>query len=1033
VFHLLDMNSIHCMRVFCEHDLIPLDAKTQRWEDSPLRYFWRIASLVHEYGKQFSNELKEKETWETLKESGSDRVIGRQYEEDDVDVFQIGFKGNFEFDCLSSGIAEDLAPLDSSFFPAGQQLDGVEELKRSKFPQVHRDFQARYLGNVKHEAVLPHSRKARSTYQKAAKQIDTWTSHNKNPFLKVYKGSFKDGSWLMNEAILVNKVAIKEMPDLFKGYHECFIHTFNGESIAKLEDLKFAWSSAVKKSKNIAITFEKSSGLDKDADLKNWLVKVTSKSGFPKDKNLGINYNFNNLELIEVYHGQWADNNTDLRKYCDCGDRIVEINDISVSTHKDWKRALDDLYEGQEVVFTIAKKDENHANTNGRNLKKARRNRAVPIYLQSTIQDGMYNAVDNWLGRSLRHLARSPLKQARVDLSGHCIGGAFASLAAAHIRSRFPMVDMRVVTWGAPMVGNENFKLLYKLLDLDKVTVRLVCGADPMPFMPSARPFLRQLVPSLSGAFSAMPTSSEKFKNEYEHVCVKTSLQDRDQGLINGAEAFSISLCHEIPYYFAMAQCQYDPTCSNWNDPLWKIVKRNLLKAAKKYITRLPKALDMIATGGFFKELISPDIDDEAGDDHDSSNPEEAGHRAEARRLAEEIRLFMGSTQTQMAQVRSDMEDLLFETREKSEHMEEMLRTTIFEQEALNSQILDKMNSQAKQAEQLLQTGKRSVEENKDSDPFRCEDLIDEMRRLQGATETISNILAKHRKKINSAIKNGNEQTKKMICEMESKMETGIQDLHKGLNTLSTHIDAGFQEQQDALEKSLTNAVSIRSEKLIHDTVKKTLAQILGDPEMKQARDNIESQTPDDLQAQFGNAAAFESMQELVRVAEDRLEELQSTKTECKWDHDIKAYNEAIRVAVDHCNFLQQISSFQRLRGKIAELKKAVRDDDRQQAMQLRQDVEALQSRLNIDKEVGDALGDHVKLKGKVNDYLLWQKYYEERVQKGEGLFRIAAEVYKACACEVNSFLVFDTNMQSPDTAVPLHRKDSFGNRPGTH
>jgi len=541
-------------------------------------------------------------------------------------------------------------------------------------------------------------------------------------------------------------------------------------------------------------------------------------------------------------------------------------------------------------------------------------------------------------------------------------------------------------------------------------------------------------VPSLSGVFSAVPTSTDKSKSEYEHVCVKTSLQDKDQGLINGAEAFSISLCHEMPYYYAMAQCQYDPTCSNWNDPAWKIVKRNLLKAAKKYITRLPKALDMIATGGFFKELISPDVDNDGGEDEDSSNPEEAGHRAEARRLAEEIRFFMGSTQTQMAQVRSDVDDLLFETREKSENMEEMLRSAIMEQESLNAQIIENIHSQAKQAEQLLKCGKRSVDENKALEPSRCEDLIDEMRRLQGATEMISKILGKHRKKISDAVRNGNEQMKKVVCEMESKMETGMHDLHNSLNTLSTHIDAGFQEQQDAIEKRLTNAVSVRSEKIIHETVRKTVDEILRDPKMRQERERMELQTPNELQMLFdGNTAAIYSMQELVDVSEGRLEELQTSRTKCKWDHDLKAYNEAIRVATDHCNFLQQIASFQRLRGKKAELRKAERDNDMQEAMQLRRDVETLQSRLNVEKEVGNTLDDHVKLKEKVNDYLLWQKYYEERMQEGEGLFRVAAEVYKQSACEINSFLIVDTNMQSPDTAVPLHRKDSFGNRPGTH
>ena len=171
-------------------------------------------------------------------------------------------------------------------------------------------------------------------------------------------------------------------------------------------------------------------------------MEVHAKSGCPQGKNFGINYNFNTLELLEVYPGLWADNQTDLRK--NIGDRLVKINDTPVSNCKEWKRAKEALVEGDDVVFTIAKA-EAQVEAKNRNLKRDCRNRAVDVYLQAKAPNGMANAVNAWLSKRLRQLTRNSLKPARVDISGHSIGGAFTTLAAASIRSEFPALHIRVI------------------------------------------------------------------------------------------------------------------------------------------------------------------------------------------------------------------------------------------------------------------------------------------------------------------------------------------------------------------------------------------------------------------------------------------------------------------------------------------------------------------------------------------------------------------------------------------------------------
>lgn len=66
----------------------------------------------------------------------------------------------------------------------------------------------------------------------------------------------------------------------------------------------------------------------------------------------------------------------------------------------------------------------------------------------------------------------------KVYFTGHSLGGSLAILAAAVL----PVKPYRIITFGAPMVGNEAFKELYKYHD---ITYRYENKLDPIPRLPS--------------------------------------------------------------------------------------------------------------------------------------------------------------------------------------------------------------------------------------------------------------------------------------------------------------------------------------------------------------------------------------------------------------------------------------------------------------------------------------------------------------------------------------------------------------------
>jgi hypothetical protein len=68
----------------------------------------------------------------------------------------------------------------------------------------------------------------------------------------------------------------------------------------------------------------------------------------------------------------------------------------------------------------------------------------------------------------------------KVFLSGHSLGGAVATLAAAEFASKYPEIQVELITFGAPVVGNYEFgKNINSLLSAHMT--RVISSGDPIP------------------------------------------------------------------------------------------------------------------------------------------------------------------------------------------------------------------------------------------------------------------------------------------------------------------------------------------------------------------------------------------------------------------------------------------------------------------------------------------------------------------------------------------------------------------------
>ena len=70
----------------------------------------------------------------------------------------------------------------------------------------------------------------------------------------------------------------------------------------------------------------------------------------------------------------------------------------------------------------------------------------------------------------------------KFRITGHSLGGALATHAAAHLLSQGINVDM-LYTFGSPRVGDNKFSTWFDAL-LKNTKVRVTHGRDPVPHLP---------------------------------------------------------------------------------------------------------------------------------------------------------------------------------------------------------------------------------------------------------------------------------------------------------------------------------------------------------------------------------------------------------------------------------------------------------------------------------------------------------------------------------------------------------------------
>lgn len=78
------------------------------------------------------------------------------------------------------------------------------------------------------------------------------------------------------------------------------------------------------------------------------------------------------------------------------------------------------------------------------------------------------------------------IKNRKIVITGHSLGGALATLFSVKIRAIMPNVIENqleeIVLFGSPSVGLKKFKLFYN--EFNKKTIRIINGSDVVPFTP---------------------------------------------------------------------------------------------------------------------------------------------------------------------------------------------------------------------------------------------------------------------------------------------------------------------------------------------------------------------------------------------------------------------------------------------------------------------------------------------------------------------------------------------------------------------
>ena len=96
------------------------------------------------------------------------------------------------------------------------------------------------------------------------------------------------------------------------------------------------------------------------------------------------------------------------------------------------------------------------------------------LFMKDSVQDEIFSAVKELMQRYPDY---------KLIVTGHSLGGALSTICGTDLAILLPDVDVRVINFGAPRVGNEAFKELVESLPNLSIT-RLVHHMDVVPRTP---------------------------------------------------------------------------------------------------------------------------------------------------------------------------------------------------------------------------------------------------------------------------------------------------------------------------------------------------------------------------------------------------------------------------------------------------------------------------------------------------------------------------------------------------------------------
>jgi hypothetical protein len=159
-------------------------------------------------------------------------------------------------------------------------------------------------------------------------------------------------------------------------------------------------------------------------------------------------------------------------------DLPMNLNDVP--NPERWRGFWSNCY--TDICYSLTALDFAHADRNPNQTN-------IPDLADVLVHEGFLLAFNSLLddGRLLRcmsHLQES-IKGTRlknIEICGHSLGGALATLCALWCSLRFPYAKITCVTLGSPRVGNENFRAVFESRGID--CYRLVNASDPIPTIP---------------------------------------------------------------------------------------------------------------------------------------------------------------------------------------------------------------------------------------------------------------------------------------------------------------------------------------------------------------------------------------------------------------------------------------------------------------------------------------------------------------------------------------------------------------------